>query len=66
MLTICPIQLTTCVAFPITHIEFDYNWRLTLEIFFFKMQMDDDDDDNTYEIGQTITILKPRLCLRVI
>ena len=28
--------------------------------------MDNDDDDNTYELGQTITILKPRLSLRVI
>ena len=40
--------------------------RLTLEIYFFKMQMDDNDDENTYEIGQTITILKPPLSLRVI
>ena len=30
------------------------------------MLMDDDGDDNTYEIGQTITILKSRLCILVI
>ena len=26
---------------------------------------DEDDDDNTYERGQIITILKPRLSLRI-
>ena len=62
MTTICPIQLTTYVAFPITHVEFDHNWPTDIR----NMQMDDNDDDNTYEKGQTITILKPPLSLRVI
>ena len=54
-----PFPLYTCSLITIG--------RLTLEIYFFKIQMDDEDsDDNTYQRGQTITILKPRLMLRII
>ena len=59
-------NLTTYVAFPITHMEFDLNRPTDIRNKLLQNEMDDDDDDNTYEIGQTITILKPLLSLRVI
>ena len=57
---------TTYVAFPITHIEFDQNWPAETRNILLQNVMDENDDDNTYEIGQTITILKSRLSFRVI
>ena len=67
--TLCPIQsdIKRMQPFPLYTCSLITIGRLTLEIYFFKMLMDDEDsDDNTYQRGQTITILKPRLSLRVI
>ena len=54
-----PCSLYTCSLITIG--------RLTLEIYFFKINLDDEgNDDNTYQRGQTIAILKPRLSLQII